>query len=518
MRFLFPAALLMLSVLVLPAQEDLPLPKRTEPAPLPPEPPPSAPGLPKVQVAPTAPAFPSRPTAAPRVRLTPGTAGQVSSVHGGQFYVHGKIKEQRDLLLEEAERTRRMVAVALQTGTAFNFPIVVQIREPAALAPGRAQVWSAIAQAAEGFRIELNLVPQQGAVDGPLLRQELVRCLLAERLLRPHGSTDLAGRDTPPPDWLLHGLLEMLDYQAIGRPSDSFSAVFRLGHVLSIEDIFEADPQGMDSVSRMVYRASCCGLLLMLLERSGEGGKNFTALCDSLALSPGGDATAIARSYPQLNSSGNSLGKWWSLQLAAMAQPGMDELLSTQQTDADLAKALVLHLPALPQTAEAKPKKGLAKVFSRKKPAKEQPATKKPAGVAEECPLEEFTRATTRKDRAEIFNRVELALTQLSLRAHPLYRPVLGRYVALVTDLAQGKKEKEAAGQIASLAAMRRQLLSEMGRVEDYLDWHEATQTQALSGTFHDYLRAAAECARPPVPRRDPLTRYLNLMESEFQE
>ena len=68
------------------------------------------------------------------------------------------------------------------------------------------------------------------------------------------------------------------------------------------------------------------------------------------------------------------------------------------------------------------------------------------------------------------------------------------------------------------VAGMRRQLLSEMGRVEDYLDWHEATQSHALSGTFHDYLRAAAECARPPVPRRDPLTRYLNLMESEYQE
>ena len=129
MRFLFPAALLMLSALVLPAQEDVPLPKKTEPASLPPEPAPSVPGLPKVQVAPTAPAFPARATAAPRVRLTPGTTGQVSSVHGGQFYVHGKSKEQRDLLLEEAERTRRMVAAALQTGTAFNFPIVVQIRE-----------------------------------------------------------------------------------------------------------------------------------------------------------------------------------------------------------------------------------------------------------------------------------------------------------------------------------------------------------------------------------------------------
>ncbi len=512
--------LLLLSAPVLPAQESIPLPVKKAPAIPAPEPAPQTPGLPRVQMAPTAPAFPVRPTPAPRVRLSNRESPGVSNIHGGQFFVHGKVKEQRDVLLEEAERVRRMVATALGTGNSFTIPVVIQIREGLALPPGRPSVWTAIAQAGEGFRIELNLVPRFGGVDGPLLRQELVRCILAERLLRPHAAQSLAGRDIPPPDWLLHGALELLDYQALGRPSDAFSAVFRLGHVMSLEDIFEADPAGMDSVSRAVYRASCCGLVLMLLERSGMDRRNFNALCDTLALMPSNDTGAIARAYPELNSSGHSLGKWWSLQLAAMSSPGMDELLSPAMTDAELTRALTLHLPALP-AEERKERKGLAKVFGKKKPADspKEPGTPVTAAAAEEFPLTEFSRATSRKDREEIFNRVELGITKLSLRAHPLYRPVLGRYLALVKDLGQGKKQKEAAAHIASLDAMRQQLLKEMRAAEDYLDWHEATQAGTISGDFSDYFRAVRESENPASRARpDPISRYLDLIETEYRE
>lgn len=520
MRPLFPTVLLLFSApALLPAQDNIPLPSKRETAPPLPgkrELPPleeASPGLPRMQMAPTAPAFPTRPTLAPRIHLNPKTAVNESSVQGGQFRVYGRIKEQRDIVLEEAERTRRTIMTVLRMNQEFVSPIVIQIRETSALVTGRQAVWTSVVQVGEGFRIELNMVPQQNAVDGPLLRRELVRCILAERLLRQHSAADLAGRETPPPDWMLYGLLELLDYQAMGRPSDSFSAVFRLGHVLSLEDIFSFNPEDVDSVSRMVYRASACGLLLMLLERS-SGGKNFSSLCDTIALMPDNDMAAIARSYPELNSSGNSLGKWWSLQLAAMSQPGLDELLTTQHTEQELVKALVLHLPAQPETAgQKKPKKGL---FSKKKPD-EKAAPAAPATAAD-YPLEEFTRATTRKDRAQIFGRVELALTQLSLRAHPLYRPVVGRYLALVKDLSEGKKEKEAARTIASLALMRSNLLADMSKVEDYLDWYEVTQAEGTSGTFHDYLRSVEETQRPLPPRRDPLSRYLNLMESEYKE
>lgn len=516
MRPLLPTVLILFAALPLAAQDDIPLP-RGEPAPLPdlePQPVTPGPGLPRVQLAPAAPATPGKTTPAPRVKMNPGNGGGESSVHGGQFRVYGRVKEQRDVLLEEAEATRRMLVAALGTGPVFTFPVVIQIRESSAIRPGQLAVWAAISQTEDGFRIEINLVPLNNAVDGPLLRQELVRCLLAEMLLRPHAAIDMSGRDTPPPDWLLHGVLELLDYQALGRPSEAFSTVFRLGRVLSIEDIFAADPRSMDSVSRMIYRSSCCGLLLMLKEQK-DGGRGMKELFRILALMPGEDATAIARTCPDLNLSGNSLGKWWSLQLATMAQPGMDELLSPRDSEEQLRSALMMELPPEPAVA-SKPKKGLAKLFGKKK--KETPEVEnKTVAVTQTCPLEEYTRVLPREDRAAIFARVNLALTQLALRAHPLYRPLISQYQSLVKSLAEGKKEKEAAATLASLNGLRRKLLRDLQKGEDFLDWYEATQSEGMSNAFDGYLRTAEELTRPAAPRRDSLSRYLNLMESEYQ-
>ena len=516
-RLFLSTVLLFLAALPVAAQKGIPLPQG-DPLPLPelePEPK-STPGLPRVEMAPSAPAFPKRATPAPRIKMTPGAGPEESSVIGGQFRIFGKVKEQRDVLLDEAEATRRMVAAALGMEPVFRFPIVLQIREASALRAGQPAVWSAVSQTDDGFRFDVNLVPLHNAVDGPLLRQELVRALLAEMLLRPYAATDMGGRDMPPPDWLLHGVLELLDYQALGRPSEGFSAVFKLGRVLSIEDIFEADPRGMDSVSRMIYRSSCCGLLLMLKEQK-RGEQSLKELFKILAVSGGDDATAIARACPDLNLSGNSLGKWWSLQLATMAQPGMDELLSPRETEELLVKALVLELPAEKTVAAAKPKKGLAKIFAKKDKGETKAEEKTVTTPAQSFPLEEYSRVLGRKDREAILERVNLSLTGMALRAHPIYRPIISDYQSVLKALTAGKKEKEAAATIASLAAVRRKLLRDLQKAEDYLDWSEATQGDGLTGAFDGYLRTAEELGRPAPPRRDPLSRYLNLMESEYK-
>jgi hypothetical protein len=247
-----------------------------------------------------------------------------------------------------------------------------------------------------------------------------------------------------------------------------------------------------------------------------QNGQHLPELFKTLALMPGDDATAIARAYPELTASGNSLGKWWSLQLATMAQPGMDELLSTRETEAELAKALIIQLP--PDSAEEKPaeKKGiLNKLFGKKK--KEPVPAEKKAPVSTSCPIAEYPRILANKQRATLFGQAELALINLAMRAHPLYRPVVSEYLSLVKALGAGKREKEAAAVLKNLASLRLKLERDMRDVEDYVDWAEATQTEGFSGKFDEYLRAAATAAKPPPPRRDPVSRYMNLMESEYK-
>jgi hypothetical protein len=56
-----------------------------------------------------------------------------------------------------------------------------------------------------------------------------------------------------------------------------------------------------------------------------------------------------------------------------------------------------------------------------------------------------------------------------------------------------------------------------MQAMEDYIDWYEATQSEGLSGSFDEYLEVSRNLAKPPAPRHDPLSRYMNLMESEYR-
>ena len=213
----------------LPEVPDLPLEPAVPAAPeegLPAEPPeaPPAPGVPRVKLAPTAPAGP---VIGPKVRVGPRPDAGESSIHGGQFRIFGGTKSQRDGLLRDAEATRRLVMSALRIESQFKWPILVHIRAGGTLRPGQPQVVSSITQVSveSAFRFEVNLLPLEGRVPGPLLQQELVRCILAEAMLRDHAETDLSGAEQPPPDWLLHGLLEMMEYQALGRPSESWISV-----------------------------------------------------------------------------------------------------------------------------------------------------------------------------------------------------------------------------------------------------------------------------------------------------
>lgn len=497
------------------------------PAPIPPPPKPAQPSLPRTRFN-SAPASPQRRPGDPeRIRMSSGLGMEESSIRNGQFHVWGRDRDQRRVLLSAAAETQRLFLTALRLPPAFRHPIVVQIRDSGSLRPGTRPVWSEISEIPGGFRFEINVVPENKVVPGDLWREEIVRCLLSEIILRDRSGSDLSGADAPPPDWLLHGTLEMLSYQATGRPSEAFASVFRLGHVLPLEDIFRAEPRGMDTVSRSIYRASCCGLLQMLLEQPNSPA-SMAALLPALASAGDDPSSAIARSFPALTASGNSLPKWWALQLATMAQPGADEILSPKDSDAALSSALVFLLPADPDAASKpspKPQGRLKRLFSRKKSAADPQPANPPAPAAaapdssdRSLPFSSWPDVLKRKDRAAILSGTSLALTKLSIRAHPLYRPLIADYLAVIKDLETAKHLKDLPERLRKTDATAASLRAELSRIEDYLDWFEATQQEEQGDEFRDYLRAEDELKRPPPPRNDPISRYLDEVAREFEE
>jgi hypothetical protein len=49
------------------------------------------------------------------------------------------------------------------------------------------------------------------------------------------------------------------------------------------------------------------------------------------------------------------------------------------------------------------------------------------------------------------------------------------------------------------------------------MNWFEATQSRGSSGAFTDYLKAAALASEPEQRRRDPISVYLDVLETQFQ-
>ena len=132
-------------------------------------------------------------------------------------------------------------------------------------------------------------------------------------------------------------------------------------------------------------------------------------------------------------------------------------------------------------------------------------------------PLEDFAKLGKRKDRNEIFKRTLNNINSVKLRAHPLYRPVIGEYASVIQSLILGRET----GVAEQLAAIRKRHLEvrEMARaVESYVDWYVADQTPVYSHTFDDYMKLRDDLDKQTIPRADAVSRYLDAIQQEFEE
>ena len=86
----------------------------------------------------------------------------------------------------------------------------------------------------------------------------------------------------------------------------------------------------------------------------------------------------------------------------------------------------------------------------------------------------------------------------------------------IATLLARGKTNG-IAERLARLSASRKVLAAQMRKIDDYMNWFEATKSRGPSGAFADYMKAAELAAQPEQRRRDPISVYLDVLETQFQ-
>lgn len=285
---------------------------------------------------------------------TPATPGGVTSVNTSaqvtsstsatkQFIIYGADLQTRGAFCLLCEDIASDLGRLLKDDGRFALPIVVVLRTPPNVNLSEPVITYSFSQLAYGgFHLQIN-VELRREFNTEDFSKELVRMLLAERILRNHKEVQTT-RTQLLSGWLLTGVTQAMEFRSRSRPSALFAAVFRSGQVYSIDRIIEANPKELDALARGIYETSSCALVLALLDQV-DGGVRFSRFLNGLATGKKGDRELLKEHFPTLGVSKNSLEKWWTLQMASLATPSTFEAMSYVQTEEALEPALTFRLP-----------------------------------------------------------------------------------------------------------------------------------------------------------------------------
>jgi CheY-like chemotaxis protein len=138
------------------------------------------------------------------------------------------------------------------------------------------------------------------------------------------------------------------------------------------------------------------------------------------------------------------------------------------------------------------------------------------AGPERKYHLDEFPQFIRNASSKLILARFSRDLSVLATRANPICGPMVYEYARIGTLLARGKTNR-IAERLTRLRASRKEIAAQVRKINDYMNWFEATKLLGPSGAFADYLKAAELASEPEQRRRDPITVYLDVLETQFQ-
>ncbi len=458
----------------------------------------------------TLPAMPGDGREVPGIGRNPTPERSESS--SGQFVVYGQNWKLRGdfCLLAEEVKTEFLRLLALKDE--WTFPVVIQVSEALGGVNEGDPVRSKVSPIEDTFRFHIRvevgdeLKPEQ-------IREEVLNVLLYEFILRNRGRVGETRKRLTVPDWLKGGIAAAIAYRAEGgRRNSLFGAIFRSGRILSVPDVMRGRKPDSSSVGKAIYDASACALVLTLLAQP-EGSVRLQRLVTDLLVFDGTDYALLKKYYPDLSDSNNSLEKWWALQIASLAEPGVLDIMTVAETEAALQQALLVRVIA--ESGEVPEKRKPLFSLGRS-------SGTSPEGTAPETrdlltyELRDYAHFIRRDDREAVLEAVRLRLMGVGTRAFPLHRALIAQYDAILASLAKGRK-RGVDEKLAELAAIRLDLLKMARDAEDYLHWYEATQENRQSGAFEEYQKFAEQLREDRAPRPDPISQYLDALEKEWR-
>jgi len=395
-----------------------------------------------------------------------------------QFVVYGPELRLRGAICDLAERTKRDLLQLIDQRDDWVTPIVINLEFPQANLPDAPRAALNFSQTGAGLKLQLDLTINSDATH-PRIRRELLRAILLEMIYRGQPNVPAGTAYVPPPDWLLDGVPQQ------SEPSDLpevLAAPVSAKKILSLAEFLQQRPELLDTPGRSLYRAYSFALVELLVR--GPDGRHRLARFIANLTSASNDAVSDLRShFPELFDADGSAEKAWTAGVARVAAGRSYQLLSAEETERSLEQLLHLKVTR--------------------------------AGSEKWYRLDEFVAFIRQPFAKPVLTMLSRELSILATRASPIYQPIISEYADITARLAR-RKTNRIAERLVRLSSSRQSVAARMREIDDYMNWFEVTKSRGLSGAFDDYMRAA-ELAAQRQTRRDPISLYLDALETQFQ-
>lgn len=318
---------------------------------------------------------------------------------------------------------------------------------------------------------DLNLLKE------PEFQTQILTAILTESIYRNHPIK--AGRAFDhPPGWVLHGLAMRISSGDDDSNAALYASLLSSSNPPRLSDFLGEQPDRLDPTSQVIYAAQAAALLDAVIALP-DGRKNLHDYLSAPRRSPGQVSDLVA-AFPAAGKDGSALSRKWVLAIARASATNRVELLPERDTAKQLADLLAVQ--ALPD-----PK---------------HPEVASMSGPYALPPI-----ARSRNGRF-ILSQLEGGLLRLSIRSHPLYKPVVDEYLAITRELL-AKPKRNLDKRIAAAEELRAGLTRQTSEARDYLDWVEATKVKTESPDLTTTLKAMDDLEEPPA-RNDAISRVLD--------
>jgi hypothetical protein len=311
-----------------------------------------------------------------------------------------------------------------------------------------------------------------------------LRAILLEMIYRGRGDIAVGTAYVDPPDWLLDGVLA----HAAGRDSrllaEALEPLVAADKIMPLSEFFRPRKlSGLDSPTRTLYRAYSAAFVKWLVDEPG-GQSRLGLYIDNLSRSSAEPLAGLRAQFAALNDP--AAEQTWKTRVMRFCNSQGYRLLTFEETQRRLDEILSIKISVHRNENSV-------------------------------VTLEELSRRKLSSPETAALEEMSRRLLFLGLSSNPVLRPIVTEYQQVVTLLAAGKRSGTGA-RLARLQVLRANLASRMNKIDDYMNWFEATQSHTKSGAFANYLNAVEQQSNVAPRRHDAISIYLDALAEQFQD